>query len=222
MPTFIDESGDTGLCHESGSSHFRLAAVWTPAHESAEVIRRAIRDARHAIGVRTDYEFKFAHTWSHPERREAFFKAAMNHEFRFAFASLDKNCGFNCSRELARFCHWATTTELAATLRPVYLRSYLARRETDQPKPFQELVVVDDNRDKEFLKIVKTQFRGLGQSLDPKVSLVGKVKFGNSAPEELTQLADMVCGACAAMADGKERKWYKLIAERDLNLRVLR
>src|SRR5437773_11520962 len=90
MPTFIDESGDTGQNPDPGNCHFRLAAVWVPSHDVAEAFRACVHRVREALGIRRDYEFKFSKTWTHPAYRAAFFGAAMQHEFRFAVSSLDK------------------------------------------------------------------------------------------------------------------------------------
>jgi hypothetical protein len=42
------------------------------------------------------------------------------------------------------------------------------------------------------------------------------VRFRKSEPDEMLQLADMVCGAVDAFLDGEDRTWYRMIAERDL------
>ena len=214
MPTFIDESGDTGPCADPDHCYFRLAAVWVPSHEEAEAIRTEIRGVRVALGLRTDYEFKFSKTWTHPDRREAFFQAAMRREFRFAFAPINKNQPYWREAD-KQTIHWATATDLAATLRPIYLNAHLNRVRNGGSGPLKELVVVDDNGDKQFLGTVTQQFRGLGKGCDPELFLVGKVKFRGSHPEELMQLVDMVCGASGACLDGED-SWYRMIAGRDL------
>lgn len=215
MPTFIDESGDTGPCADPAHCYFRLAAVWVPSHDEAEAIRAEIRGVRSALGLRADYEFKFSKTWHHPDRREAFFRAALKREFRFAFASIDKTRP-EWRDAGKQTIHWATTTELAATLRPTYLAAHLSRAQNGGTDPPKELVVVDDNEDKQFLGTVKEQFRGLGKACDPALYPVGKVKFRGSHPEELMQLVDMICGAMGASLDGDDT-WYRIFAERDLD-----
>ena len=176
MPTFIDESGDTGLNPDPDNCHFRLAAVWVPSHEVIEAFRNHIRQLRKSLGLPVDYEFKFAKTWSQPERREAFLQAAMHHEFRFAVSSIDKRAGEWPTASKDAY-HWASAVDLAATLRPIYLAAYLARVRAGDGGPLNELVVVDDNRDKQFLAIIKQKFRELGHKCQPPVFLVGKVKF---------------------------------------------
>ena len=140
MPTFIDESGDTG--HQADSSpHFRLAAVWVPTPDNADSLRDAIRQLRQRLRLPTSYEFKFARTGSHPERREEFLQAAVRHGFRFAAVSLDKRPGGwqGADRE---GIHWACAADLAATLRPIYLEEEKTRAKGGgHGRPLGELIV---------------------------------------------------------------------------------
>jgi hypothetical protein len=106
---------------------------------------------------------------------------------------------------------------VAATLRPTYRAEEDARAAAGHDRPLGELVVVDDNQDREFLAVLKTKFRELASGRRPGSPLVGKVKFRGSGPDELIQLADMVCGAVAAHLDG-DSTWYRLIASRDLGI----
>lgn len=213
MPTFIDESGDTGLNPDPANCHFRLAAVWVPSHDVAESFRASVRKAREQLGLRRDYEFKFSKTWSHPEYRSAFFGAAMEHEFRFAVSSLDKRQEQWRTASKEEF-HWASTVYIASCLRSTYLAAQASLAASGSRSPLKDLVVVDDNKDGAFLDSVKLAFRGLGSACDPKQFLIGKVRFRGSEPDELIQLVDMVCGAFGAHEDGESR-WYRSIAARD-------
>jgi hypothetical protein len=220
MPTFIDESGDTGPSTNLARVYFRLVAVWIQSHDQAEAIRKKIRGVRAQLGLREDYEFKFSKTWNYPDRRDAFFRAVMLEEFRFAFTSIDKTLP-NWKNADKQAIHWAAATELAATLRPSYIMAHRTRLESGVSWPIKELVVVDDNEDKSFLATIKQQFAGLGMCCKPPLYLVGKVKFRSSHPEELMQLADMVCGAAGAKQDGNDT-WYRIIADRDLDTPINR
>ena len=90
MPTFIDESGDTGRVAGGGKRYFRLAAVWVPNGTVAEMFREAIRGLRRELGLERDYEFKFAKTHRFPERRRAFLDVAIAYDFSFVVSTLDK------------------------------------------------------------------------------------------------------------------------------------
>ena len=208
MPTFIDESGDTGPIEEGGAPYCRLAAVWVPTIEDAGLFRQRIQQLRQRLGLRRDFEFKFSKTKA--ELVEAFFATALSQEFRFAFGSIDKNEAYWASSH-RKEQHWACATEVAAAMRPLYYRAEVGRE-----SPLKERIVVDDNRDRDFLNVVKRQFRGVKSRIYPGSSMIGNVIFCNSLDDEVLQLADMICGATGTMIDGGNRVWYDLIACRNV------
>jgi hypothetical protein len=216
MPTFIDESGNTGVHGRGGSAYFRLAAVWVPSHDVAREFREKVRQLRRSLCLRTDYEFKFANTHFHPDRRKAFFTLALTIPFRFVVSSIDKNDP-HWNRGDGPEQHWSCATELAAILRPTYLAA-----EMEKDGQLREPVVVDDNRDHAFLDVVKRQFRALPSRKYPSAKLVGRVSFRDSGPDEMLQLVDMVCGATGAFMDSSHDEWYGLIADRDLQPSIAR
>jgi hypothetical protein len=109
MPTFIDESGDTGPFSEGGKPYFRLAAVWVPTLDHAESFREAVRQLRRDLGLRADYEFKFYKTHTRPEQRQAFLTAALAQPFRFTVCSIDKTADYWNSAGGPEQ-HWACAT----------------------------------------------------------------------------------------------------------------
>lgn len=216
MPTFIDESGDTGW--KPGSlPYFRLGAVWLPTFAVAEACRASIQAVRVQLGMKADEEFKFARTGRQPERRREFFQAALRHEFRFVVCAYDKPRLSAFSVEKSEFYRGCAVT-LASYLRDTYRRAeQLKGVETGKPTLLDELVVVDDNQDNDFLKTIKTSFRALVSGWRPGGKLVGKVKFRSSRPDEILQLADMVVGAVGEHLDGNHI-WYDLISARSLGV----
>ncbi len=211
MPTFIDESGETGLV----SPYFRLAAVWLPTQADVEAYRTGIQQFQREIGLE-GYEFKSSKSLS-LERRVAFFQAAMAHPFRFAVATVDKHHS-EWGAAGASVVHWACVVSLAGSLRGVYLAEETRRvKEAGGDYPLSELVIVDDNKDGKFLKIIKQKLRELRSGVRAGSPLVGKVKFRGSGPEELIQLVDMVCGAVGDYLDG-DGTCYNIIAARDLGI----
>ncbi len=114
--------------------------------------------------------------------------------------------------------HWACAVSLAVSLRGVYLEEEARRTAASGgDRPLNELVLLDDNRDRRFLAVIKQKFRELRSGVRAGASLVGKVKFRGSGPEELIQLADMVCGAVGDYIDG-DGTCYNIIAARDLGI----
>jgi hypothetical protein len=223
MPTFIDESGDTGQVARGGKPYFRLAAVWVPTLDDAATLRDAIRQARLTLSLRPNYEFKWADTTTRHTHRQEFFNAALTVAFRFAVCSINKTTP---EYELPlRYwagadgpeMHWACATTLAVLLRTTY-----EAQEASCPRPpLREPVVVDSNKDAAYLDVVATAFRGLPSLRCPTASLVGPVRFRNSSPDEMLHLADMVCGAVGSHLDGRGSAWYHLIAARSLGVLCL-
>jgi hypothetical protein len=154
MPTFIDESGDTGW--KPGSlPFFRLAAVWLPTLAEAEARRESIQAVRKKLGMKADHEFKFARTARWPGLRREFFHAALRHEFRFVVCAYDKYRLPAFSVEASEF-HWGCAVTLASYLRETYRQAEkLKAIESGKPALLDELVVVDDNKDHDFLATIK-------------------------------------------------------------------
>ena len=70
MPTFIDESGDTGIVAHGGKPYFRLAAVWLP---DPDAFREAVRLLRRAcdsiqLGIKSATILAFRNSSPHPRR----------------------------------------------------------------------------------------------------------------------------------------------------------
>jgi hypothetical protein len=212
MPTLIDESGDTGHSRNS-LPYFRLAAVWLPDLDAAAAFRDSIRRLREELHLGRSFEFKFAATSSHPERRDAFFRRALDYPFQFAWCGLDKTTWY-WSKAPAAEQHWATATSLAVCLRSTYLAA-------EQPsRPLRDQVLVDNNADKAFLHAINRAFRNLRSRLHPDAPMVANARFRGSAPDEAMQLVDMVCGATGAHLNG-DSTWYNLIRSRCLGLMQL-
>jgi hypothetical protein len=210
MPTFIDESGDTGPPKQGGSLYFRLAAVWMPSLGDVERFRESIRSLRLELGLPVEFEFKYAKTHRDQDLRNAFFRSALTLHFRFAVSSIDKRDGYWVSASRHEQ-HWACATELAATLRSTYHQA-----DDQRGSPLKELVIVDDNGDRDFLATIKRQFRGLRSKHQHGPSMIGRVAFRTSQADEMLQLVDMICGACGPIFDGGDRTSYDQIADRRL------
>jgi hypothetical protein len=203
MPTFIDESGDTGHSHDS-LSYFRMAAVWVPDRPAADAIRSCIRVFRQHQGLAPTFEFKF--TRASPELRTLFFETIASLNFRFAVCAIDKSRGEWTSAS-ASAQHWASATSLAALLRPLYRQAETGRASLG------ESIIVDDNGDRRFLAAVGSAFRGLRSCYFPNIPLVANPRFRNSRSDEMLQLADMICGAFGAAINGN-CQWFDRLHSR--------
>lgn len=220
MPTFIDESGDTGPVANGGKPYFRMAAVHFSSFEAADLFRVSVKALRSQLGLRADYEFKFHSTESYPERRRAFYEVAASHPIRFAVCSINKTAGRWASVD-GRELQWACATCLASSLRMVYLETEANRLlAAGKAKPLREAVIVDENNDGSFLKIVKKAFRGLPSGVKAQASLVGDVTFRESGPEPGLYLPDMIVGAFGASLDG-DAQWYRMMSDLCINVMQL-
>ncbi|MBL8796633.1 MAG: DUF3800 domain-containing protein [Planctomycetia bacterium] len=212
MPTFFDESGDTGRSPVS-SPFFSLAAVWMPDASEADGFREAMQLARQRWGLPANYEFKFSKTHAYPAHRVGFFEIARQFEFRFAACAINKTSGYWRTAPASELL-WAAATSVAVDLR----QSYLA---VESPaRPLHEPVWVDRNDDRHFLDAIATALRGLHSRHHPAVPLTGKPKWRKSHPDVVMQLVDMVCGAAVAHVKG-DSTWFKIVEDRCLGLTPL-
>lgn len=216
MPLFIDESGNTGPVRSPVDRRFFLAGVRLPTIAHATAFTDDANALRKSLGLKESFEFKFTSTGQHPQRRRAFFDLAMRHPFRFAVGWVDKRLDGLAGNATA--IHWAVAVDLAASFRDTLLSHYPPPPPgTKGHQPPKERVWVDDNEDADFLSLVRDLFRELGGFEVPSRQVVGQVKFANSTPSPLLQLADMVCGAYRAFVEDGEAEWYQMIRQRDLN-----
>jgi hypothetical protein len=212
MPTYMDESGDTGP-RPGGSPYFRLAAVWVPTLADAEGCRASIQAVRGEIGVGPRFEFKFAKTHRHPVTRQAFFTAVLKHPFRFVVCAYAKPLPPLPALSAAEI-YWGCSVVIPSYLRMRYLNEEAARTAAlGQPTALDDTVTVDDNRDRDYLAALKRGLRAMESRAKPGGKLIGKVKFKGSGPDDMIQCADMVVGAVGASLDG-DHAWYDLIRDR--------
>jgi hypothetical protein len=140
MPTFIDESGDTGPCSNFGSKFFRVAAVWMPSHEHAESFREEIRELRKSLRLSPNYEFKFARTASQPDRRRSFLAIANRFPYRFCAVSIDKSDEYWMKSDRFEIV-WASAVTLSAVMWRVYQGGELDRIQSGISVPLNEFVI---------------------------------------------------------------------------------
>jgi hypothetical protein len=216
MPTFIDESGDTGW--KPGSlPYFRLCAAWLPTPEDVEACRESISACRKALRLPQSFEFKFATTQSQRQRCETFFRAVIRHPFRFVVCAYDKQRLEPGSLQPRDF-HHGTGVVLATELRACYLEAERGKTKArGKPASLDELVVVDNNQDKSFLNEIKKSFRAMQSGTRAGGKLVGKVKFRGSRPDEMLQLADMLVGAAGRHLEN-DSTWLDMVRSQCLGI----
>ncbi|MGL6074424.1 MAG: DUF3800 domain-containing protein [Fimbriiglobus sp.] len=211
MPTFIDERGDTGLLGETNSEFFQLAAVWIPTQESADAFSEAVRNLKNELNLPPHYEFKFSKCLSHPDRIEAFLRTALLFDFRFAFHSWNKKQN---PKKRGSEVQTECVDRVVDLLKPAYSDFY-RHHVFQNKKRYREKILVDNNDDRSFLRIIENSFRKI-ELLDlPKTHMTISARFRESKTEVGIQLADIIVGACGLYLDGRG-VFYEMIAERCL------
>lgn len=89
MLIFIDESGDTGLKLDQGSStHFSIGLVLFESREVAELCSQRIDKLRRELELPRNFEFHFHKNKSHI--KEAFLRTISDYDFSYTAIAIDK------------------------------------------------------------------------------------------------------------------------------------
>ncbi len=176
MLVVVDESGDSGLKIGQGSSRFfSLALVLFDEPREADAVDARINDLRRELALPARFEFKFSRR--HPNLQEAFLNAVVPYNFFFLGLVIDKS-----KLPAAQFKQKASFYKYAASLAFINARPYL----------HEATVIIDGSASEDF----RRQF---GSFLRQRINEEGtryikKVKFKDSARNNLIQLADMIAG----------------------------
>lgn len=204
---FFDESGDTGMKFDRGSSeHFVVTGVFFRDHEEAHRCDQIIEELRRTLGrTRNRGEFHFAKV--DDSVRLAFFNAVAECEFLYSAFVLNKRNvrgpGFNN----AASCYKYPTRLLIENLAP-HLKN--------------ATIVLDRCGNRDFCQQLKRYLQQHGNAAAGD-GAIRKIKQGNSHSNNLIQLADMICGAVARCytTNRKERfRYHELVKHNQLQVRV--
>jgi hypothetical protein len=201
MLMFIDESGDTGLKVDCGSSkYFIVALVAFEDHDEALATHERIDLLRREMGLYERFEFHFNKV--KPDLRKQFLTVVAPFDFSYWGIVIDKaeliSRGFQFNESLYKYACGLVF-------------------ENAKPRLGNTIVVIDGSGSKDFRKQLKTY---LARRLkdDAGKCLIKKVKIQDSRKNNLLQLADMIVGAIARSHSGKSdsREYRKLIAHREI------
>ena len=148
MPTFIDESGDTGT-KEGASACFRLAAVVFDCPADVERYSARLSALRLRLGLKQDFEFHFTKIGHH--LRVSFFEALAEVPFTFVACSVKKSVLARVDLNKQTICEKAMVG-LIRNLEPRY-REIEARLEL--PRGLKDGIVDDECKDATFLRALK-------------------------------------------------------------------
>lgn len=191
MLVFLDESGDTGLKIEKGSSkYFVIAIVLFEDHEEAIACDQRIALLRHELKLPKNFEFKI--TKLKKDLRIKFLEAVLPYNFFYFGIVINKpklyGEGFNVKESFYKY-----TCNLVFTNAKPYLKD--------------AIVVIDGSGSREFKKQLSTHLR---QKIG--TSIIKKVKIQKSHTNNLLQLADMVAGSIyRSFSNKQDRGIYRKI-----------
>lgn len=181
MLVFVDESGDTGLKIEQGSSEFfTVSIVIFEEHDEAQACDDRITLLRRELGKPETFEFHFRE--NSDAVRQAFFRAVVPYNFfYFAFvinkAKLD-GPGFQFKDSFYKYVCGLVFTNA---------------------KPYLDdaIVKIDGSGNREFKRQLASYLKKKVNTAKSPSQHIKKVSTPDSKNNNLLQLADMICGAVA-------------------------
>lgn len=177
MLVFVDESGDTGLKFNQGSStYFAVTLVIFADAEEAERVRQRLDILRTELRLPLAYEFHFYR--NNVDIRRAFFRAVRGYDFRFFTLVVDK-------RKLSGGDLQSRASFYRAICGVAFDGAKHLLHEAN--------VKFDEGGEKlarnELASFLKQRLNATG------VQHIKKIKTQDSKVSNLIQMADMVCGA---------------------------
>lgn len=206
MLVFIDESGDSGLKLEQGSSRFfAIGLVIFEDHDEALACDQRIELLKKEIGWKQGSEFHFK---KNSDRvRRAFLQAVAPYNFFYYGIVINKDPkklwgeGF---RNKASFYKYACGLVF----------------ENAKDKLLETTVLIDRSGDLEFRNQLAKYLRG---KMNQKRNLIRKVKMQDSKSNNLLQLADYVAGVINRSVTNERKNaddYRKTIGHREIHVQV--
>lgn len=205
MLVFIDESGDSGLKFEKGSSRFfTMSLVVFEDNDAALACDQRIGLLKKELGFDESFEFHF---YENSNRvREAFFKAVVPYGFFYYAIVLNKEKLFG---------------EGFKNKESFYKYACGLLFENAKEKLHNAIVVIDESGRKLFKYQLASYLRHKINAQWKKC--VRKVKTQNSRSNNLLQLADMITGAVnRSLGKGKKKdgRFRKMVAAREIYVQI--
>lgn len=203
MLVFIDESGDTGLKFDGGSSrYFVIALVLFEENEEAVACDQRIELLKRELRLNKNREFKFNKL--RKEQRIAFIEAVRPYSFFYFGIVINKDPdklfgdGFKIKESFYKYACGLVF-------------------ENAKPHLRNAIVIIDGSGSREF----KRQFQAY---LRKKIGtgVIKKIKIQNSKSNNLIQLADVVAGSVyRSFTDKGDKNIYrKLLGAKEIRVQV--
>jgi len=203
MLVFIDESGDTGLKVNRGSSrYFVIGLISFEENDEALACDQRIELLKRELKLPKGSEFKFGKL--RKEQRIKFFEAVLPYSFFYFAIVLNKDTnklygeGFAIKESFYKY-----TCSLVFENAKPYLKN--------------ATVIIDGSGSREFKRQLKTYLRKKVGS-----DVIKKVKVQASHSNNLVQLADMIIGAVhRSFAEKGDKDVYrKMIGFKEINVQI--
>ncbi len=206
MLIFIDESGDSGLKIDQGSSRFfTVSLVVFQDHEEATACDQRISLLKREIGWSTDSEFHFKN--NSDRVRKAFLQAVTPYNFFYYGIVINKDPkklygeGF---RNKESFYKYACSLVF----------------ENARDKLEKAIVVVDKSGGLEFRSQLTKYLR---KKVNAKERLIKEVKMQRSESNNLLQLADYIAGVINRSVTNNKKssdEYRKLVEHREIRVQI--
>jgi len=197
MLVFIDESGDTGLKIERGSSkYFVISLVLFEDNEEAVSCDQRIQLLKRELRLSEKFEFKFRRL--RKDQRIKFFEAVLPYSFFYFGIVINKEKLYGEGFKVKESFYKYTCSLVFANAKP-HLKD--------------AIIVIDGTGSREFKRQLKTYLRKkIG------TSIIKKVKLQSSEKNNLIQLADMIAGAIyRSLGEKEDREIYrKMIGQKEI------
>ncbi len=206
MLIFIDESGDSGLKIDKGSSrYFTVGLVLFEEYEEAISCDQRIQLLKREVGWRENDEFHFKN--NSDKIRVAFLKAVSPYNFFYYGIVINKDPkklfgdGF---KNKSSFYKYACGLVF----------------ENAKEKMRDSTVIIDESGNLDFKNQLATYLR---KRVNKNDKLIKKIKMQRSESNNLLQLADYVAGAINRSVKNEKKKsdaYRKIIAHREIYVQI--
>lgn len=204
MLVFIDESGDSGLKLQEGSSpYFVISLVVFEDHDEAIACDQRIELLKRELGWPATEEFHFKR--NSDAVRKTFIKAVVPYDFFYYAIVLNKKelwgDGFKDKRSFYKY---------ACSL--VF--------ENAEEKLDQAIVLIDESGSLDFRRQLE---KYLKEKMNTSTKKIKKLKMQQSKSNNLLQLADYIAGAVNRYVLSKRKNadlYHKMIAHREIRLQI--
>lgn len=203
MLVFLDESGDTGLKIEKGSSAiFIIVLVIFEDEEEAVSADKAIQKLRQSLGFSDAHEFHFTST--KPGIKKKFFETIARHNFTYHGVVIQKDL----------------LSEDLFNARDDFYR-YVSHMVFQNAKPYlhKAKVVLDKRGERSFTQTFGTYLK---KKMNQERECIRKVVSQDSRCNNLIQLADMICGALKRCYSATRRDtcYKSMISHLEMSLQI--